>query len=85
MPFEFNALHIGSLSSPLFSLPGHLFDNSEVVGVNFPVSSFINHPSCFPLALHFLKKLRPKVIITLDKNSDCIDAPLPTNIVHVSN
>ncbi|CAI8600714.1 unnamed protein product [Vicia faba] len=83
MLFEFNALHIESLSSPSFPLPGHLFDNSEAVGVNFPVSSFINHPSCFPLALHFLKQLKPKVIVTLDKNSDRIDAPLPTNTVHV--
>lgn len=83
MPFEFNALHIESLSSPSFPLPDHLFDSNEAVGVNFPVSSFINHPSCFPLALHFLKQLRPKVIVTLDKNSDRIDAPLPTNTVHV--
>ncbi|XP_058752194.1 scarecrow-like protein 27 [Vicia villosa] len=83
MPFEFNALHIESLSSPSFPLPGHLFDSNEAVGVNFPVLSFINHPSCFPLALHFLKQLRPKVIVTLDKNSDRIDAPLPTNTVHV--
>lgn len=82
MPFEFNVLSIESLNSPSCSLPGHFFDN-EAIAVNFPVSCFISYPSFFPLALHFVKQLRPKVVVTLDRNCDQIDVPLPTNVVHV--
>lgn len=81
--FEFNVLNIESLNLPSCPLPGHFFDSNEAIGVNFPVSSFISNPSCFPVALHFLKQLRPKVVVTLDKNCDRMDVPLPTNVVHV--
>ncbi|XP_004506474.1 scarecrow-like protein 22 [Cicer arietinum] len=83
MSFEFNVLNIESLNSSSCPLPGHFFDSNEAIGVNFPVSSFISYPSCFPLALHFIKQLRPKVVVTLDKNCDRIDVPLQTNAVHV--
>ncbi|RHN59329.1 putative transcription factor GRAS family [Medicago truncatula] len=81
--FEFNVLNIESLNLPSCPLPGHFFDSNEAIGVNFPVSSFISNPSCFPVALHFLKQLRPKIVVTLDKNCDRMDVPLPTNVVHV--
>lgn len=83
MSFEFNVLNIESLNLPSCPLPGQFFDSNEAIGVNFPVSSFISNPSCFPVALHFLKQLRPKVVVTLDKNCDRMDVPLPTNVVHV--
>ncbi|TKY63673.1 Scarecrow protein 6 [Spatholobus suberectus] len=82
VPFEFNVLSIESLSSPSCPLLGQFFDN-EAIAVNMPVSSFTNYPSLFPSVLHFVKQLRPKVVVTLDRNCDRIDLPLPTNVVHV--
>ncbi|CAJ2655542.1 unnamed protein product [Trifolium pratense] len=83
MPFEFRILNMEFLNSPSFPQPAHFFDSNEAIGVNFPVSSFIGYPSSFPLALHFVKQLRPKVVVTLDKICDRFDVPLPTNVVHV--
>ncbi|KAK2433060.1 scarecrow protein [Trifolium repens] len=83
MPFEFSILNMEFLNSPSFPQTAHFFDSTEAIGVNFPVSSFISYPSSFPLALHFVKQLRPKVVVTLDKNCDRLDVPLPTNVVHV--
>ncbi|KAE9603193.1 putative transcription factor GRAS family [Lupinus albus] len=81
LSFELNVLSIESLNSPC-PLAGQFFDN-EAIAVNMPVSCFTNNPSLFPSALHFVKQLRPKVVVTLDRNCDRIDASLPTNVVHV--
>ncbi|GAU25691.1 hypothetical protein TSUD_266180 [Trifolium subterraneum] len=83
IPFEFSILNMEFLNSPSFPQPAHFFDSNEAIGVNLPVSSFISYPSSFPLALHFVKQLKPKVVVTLDKNCDRLDVPLPTNVVHV--
>jgi len=80
--FEFSVLNIESLHSPSSPLLGQFFDN-EAIAVNMPVSSFTNNPSLFPSALHFVKQLRPKVVVTLDRICDRIDVSLPTNAVHV--
>ncbi|KAJ1383684.1 hypothetical protein SESBI_43153 [Sesbania bispinosa] len=82
MSFELNVLNIESLNSPSCPLTGHFFDN-EAIAVNMPVSCFTNYPSLFPLVLHFVKQLRPKIVVTLDRNCDRIDVPLSTNVVHV--
>ncbi|XP_061363828.1 scarecrow-like protein 6 [Gastrolobium bilobum] len=82
MSFELHVLSIESLNSPSCPLRGQFFDN-EAIAVNMPVSCFTNYPSLVPSVLHFVKQLRPKVVVTLDKNCDRIDVPLPTNVVHV--
>ncbi|ESW06747.1 hypothetical protein PHAVU_010G072900 [Phaseolus vulgaris] len=80
--FEFSVLNIESLHSSSSPLVGQFFDN-EAIAVNMPVSSFTNNPSLFPSALHFVKQLRPKVVVTLDRICDRIDVSLPTKAVHV--
>ncbi|KAL2668006.1 hypothetical protein AAZV13_01G103700 [Glycine max] len=80
--FELNVFSIESLNSASCPLLGQFFDN-EAIAVNMPVSSFTNYPSLFPSVLHFVKQLRPKVVVTLDRICDRIDVPLPTNVVHV--
>ncbi|KAK7349681.1 hypothetical protein VNO77_07245 [Canavalia gladiata] len=82
MSFELNVLSIESLNSPSSALLGQFFEN-EAIGVNMPVSCFTNYPSLLPSVLHFVKQLRPKVVVSLDRNCDQIDVPLPTNVVHV--
>ncbi|RYR27272.1 hypothetical protein Ahy_B02g061612 isoform A [Arachis hypogaea] len=82
LSFELNILNIESLSSPSFPLASQFFD-SEAVAVNMPLSCFTHHPSLVPSVLHFVKQLRPKVVVTLDRNCDRIDVPLPTKVVHV--
>ncbi|KAE9610780.1 putative transcription factor GRAS family [Lupinus albus] len=82
LSFELNVLSIGSLESPSCPLAGQFFDN-EAIAVNMPISCFTNCSSLFPSALHFVKQLRPKVVVTLDRNCDQIDVSLPTNVVHV--
>ncbi|XP_061363834.1 scarecrow-like protein 6 [Gastrolobium bilobum] len=78
MSFELNVLSIESLNSPSC---GQFFDN-EAIAVNMPVSCFTNYPSLFPSVLRFIKQLRPKVVVTLDRNCDRIDVPFSTNVVH---
>ncbi|KAL1368873.1 hypothetical protein HN51_023017 [Arachis hypogaea] len=82
LSFELNILNIESLSSSSFPLASQFFD-SEAVAVNMPLSCFTHHPSLVPSVLHFVKQLRPKVVVTLDRNCDRIDVPLPTKVVHV--
>ncbi|XP_027336464.1 scarecrow-like protein 6 isoform X2 [Abrus precatorius] len=82
MSFELNVLSIESFNSPSCPLLGQFFDN-EAIAVNMPVSCFTNYPSLFPSVLHFVKQLRPKVVVTLDRNCDRIDVSLPINVVHV--
>ncbi|RYR72214.1 hypothetical protein Ahy_A02g006418 isoform A [Arachis hypogaea] len=82
LSFELHILNIESLSSPSFPLAGQFFDN-EAVAVNMPLSCFTHHPSLVPSVLHFVKQLRPKVVVTLGRNCDRNDVPLPTKVVHV--
>ncbi|KAK7260158.1 hypothetical protein RIF29_25966 [Crotalaria pallida] len=82
LTFELNVLNIESLNSASCPLAGQFFDN-EAIAVNMPVSCFTNYPSLFPSVLHFVKQLRPKVVVTLDRNCDQIDLSLPTIVVHV--
>ncbi|KAJ1383682.1 hypothetical protein SESBI_43151 [Sesbania bispinosa] len=81
MSFELNVISIESLNTPSCPLSDQFFDN-EAIGVNMPLSCFANHPSLFPSALRFVKQLRPKVVVTQDRNCDRIDLPFSTNIVH---
>ncbi|KAK7260155.1 hypothetical protein RIF29_25963 [Crotalaria pallida] len=80
MSFELNVLSIESLNSPS-PLASQFFDN-EAIAVNMPFSCFTNYPSLFPSVLRFVKQLRPKVVVTLDRNCDRIDVPFSTNVVH---
>ncbi|OIW00961.1 hypothetical protein TanjilG_10039 [Lupinus angustifolius] len=80
MSFELNVLSIESLNSTC-PLAGQFFDN-EAIAVNLPLSCFTNYPSVFPSVLRFVKQLRPKVVVTLDRNCDRIDVPFSTNVVH---
>ncbi|XP_019464932.1 PREDICTED: scarecrow-like protein 27 isoform X2 [Lupinus angustifolius] len=80
MSFELNVLSIESLNSPC-PLAGQFFDN-EAIAVNLPLSSFTNYPSLVPSVLRFVKQLRPKVVVTLDRNCDRIDVPFSTNVLH---
>ncbi|XP_015950600.1 scarecrow-like protein 6 [Arachis duranensis] len=82
LSFELHILNIESLSSPSFPLAGQFFDN-EAVAVNMPLSCFTHHPSLVPSVLHFVKQLSPKVVVTLGRNCDRNDVPLPTKVVHV--
>ncbi|XP_057458403.1 scarecrow-like protein 6 [Lotus japonicus] len=75
MCFELNVLSIESLNSFQF------FDD-EAIAVNMPVSCLANYPSLSPSILQFVKQLRPKVVVTMDRNCDRIDVPFATNVAH---
>ncbi|ESW06745.1 hypothetical protein PHAVU_010G072700 [Phaseolus vulgaris] len=81
MSFEFNVLSTESLNTSSCPLSVQYYDN-EATAVNMPLSCFTNYPTLFPLVLRFVKQLRPKVVVTLDRNCDQLDAPFSTNIVH---
>ncbi|KAK7390186.1 hypothetical protein VNO78_25485 [Psophocarpus tetragonolobus] len=81
MSFELNVLSIESLNTPSCPLSGQFYNN-EAIAVNMPLSSFTNYPSMFPTVLRFVKQLRPKVVVTTDRNCDRIDVPFSTNVVH---
>ncbi|XP_027336050.1 scarecrow-like protein 6 isoform X2 [Abrus precatorius] len=81
MAFELNVLSIESLNTPSCPLSGQFYEN-EAIAVNMPLSCFTNYPSLFPSVLRFVKQLRPKVVVTLDRNCDRFDVPFATNVVH---
>ncbi|KAI4356737.1 hypothetical protein L6164_000732 [Bauhinia variegata] len=79
--FELNVMSIESLNSGSWPMPARSSD-SETIAVNWPISSFSNHPSLFPLALRFVKQLMPKVVVTLDRSCDRTDIPFPHSLIH---
>ncbi|KAK7339357.1 hypothetical protein VNO77_20018 [Canavalia gladiata] len=78
MSFELEILSLESLNSASWPQPLH---DCEAVVANLPISSFSNYPSYLPLALHFLKQLLPKIVVTLDRSCDRTDVPFPQHLV----
>ncbi|KAG9152654.1 hypothetical protein Leryth_027670 [Lithospermum erythrorhizon] len=81
MLLEFDIMNIDSLNSRSWPLPHHVTEN-EAVAVNLPVSSFSNNHLPLSLVLQFVKRLSPKIVVSLDRGCDRTDLPFPNHVIH---
>ncbi|XP_039168921.1 scarecrow-like protein 22 [Eucalyptus grandis] len=81
---EFEVVNIEALSSSSWPEPLNIRDG-EAIAVNLPIASFSSHPSILPSVLRFIKQLSPKIVVSLDRSCDRIDAPFPQHVVQALN
>ncbi|KAI6706566.1 hypothetical protein NL676_009528 [Syzygium grande] len=77
---EFEVVNIEALSSSSWPQPLNILDG-EAIAVNLPIASFSTHPSILPSVVQFIKQLSPKIVVSLDRSCDRIDAPFPQHVV----
>ncbi|XP_038990535.1 scarecrow-like protein 6 [Hibiscus syriacus] len=73
--FELEVLNIDSL--PMFR-----YNENEAFAVNFPVWSVSSQPSILPNVLRFVKQLRPKIVVSIDRGCDRNDLAFPQHIIN---
>ena len=76
MAFEIEIANFESLNFGAWPLPLHL-PESEVLTVNLPIGPSSNGPSTLPLVLHFVKRLSPKITVSLDRVCNRTDVSFP--------
>ncbi|EPS74456.1 hypothetical protein M569_00292, partial [Genlisea aurea] len=80
IPFEFQAIGIDSLgSSGPWLLPESKAED-EGVAVNLPFGSL---PSSMPSILSFLKRLSPRIVVSVETGCDRTDLSFADHVVHV--
>ncbi|KAL8226950.1 hypothetical protein R6Q57_016782 [Mikania cordata] len=50
---------------------------NETVAVNFPIWSAFSNLSAIPSILHFVKQLKPRIVVSLDRGCERTDLPFP--------
>ncbi|XP_074329315.1 scarecrow-like protein 22 [Apium graveolens] len=55
---------------------------NEAVAVNFPLWSASNHLPALPSLLSFIKRLSPKIMVSMDRGCERIDLPYPQHLLH---
>ncbi|KAG8382419.1 hypothetical protein BUALT_Bualt05G0075300 [Buddleja alternifolia] len=80
--FELEVVNIDSFDPNLNSVSSFRSSETEAIAVNFPVWSFANYLSALPSYLCFIKKLSPKILVSLDCGCERIDLPFPRHILH---
>nr|ACV95482.1 SCL6 [Citrus trifoliata] len=81
MPFELEILSLEALNSASLALPFRGLE-SEATAVNLPIGTFCNYPATFPSVLCFVKQLKPKIVVSLDRGCDRTDVPFPHHTIH---
>ncbi|KAI3741207.1 hypothetical protein L1987_58877 [Smallanthus sonchifolius] len=79
--FDLEIVSIDVLASNSWSLPFHVTDN-EAIAVNLPIHVFSNHQTQIPSVLRFVKSLRPKIVVSVDRGCDRTDLPLSNHVIH---
>ncbi|XP_022868378.1 scarecrow-like protein 6 [Olea europaea var. sylvestris] len=81
--FELVVVNVDSFdpnSSPLSSFRE---SESEAIAVNFPIWSFASHLSLLFPFLCFIKKLSPKILVSLDRGCERVDLPFSCHILNM--
>ncbi|CAH9096771.1 unnamed protein product [Cuscuta europaea] len=79
--FEFEIVTIDSLND---LVDGVLEDDSgEAIAVNLPVSCFTAHQLSHASVLGFVKKLSPKIVVSIDRPCDRTDLQFPHQVISV--
>ncbi|KAL2461452.1 Scarecrow-like protein 6 [Abeliophyllum distichum] len=80
--FELVVVNVDSFdpnSSPLSSFRA---SESEAIAVNFPIWSFASHLSLLTPFICFIKKLSPKILVSLDRGCERTDLPFSHHILN---
>ncbi|XP_073134612.1 scarecrow-like protein 22 [Henckelia pumila] len=80
--FELHVVNIDSFDPNSGSVPLFRSSESEVVAVNFPIWSFTSCLPSLPSYICLIKKLSPKIIVSLDHGFERIDLPFSHHILH---
>ncbi|KAK4422852.1 Scarecrow-like protein 6 [Sesamum alatum] len=79
--FELEVVNIDSFDPNCSSISSLRSSESEAIAVNFPVWSFTSYLSALPSYLCLMKKLSPKVLVSLGRGCERIDLPFPHHIL----
>ncbi|KAJ0914229.1 putative transcription factor GRAS family [Helianthus annuus] len=80
--FEFEIVNIDALASASWCLPFNVSDNdNEAVAVNLPVHVFSNYQTQIPAVLRFVKRLSPKIVVSVDRGCDRTDLPFANHLI----
>ncbi|XP_075522919.1 scarecrow-like protein 6 isoform X3 [Primulina tabacum] len=80
--FELDVVNIDSFDPNSGSVPLFRASESEVIAVNFPIWSFTSCLPSLPSYICLIKKLSPKIIVSLDHGFERIDLPFSHHILH---
>ncbi|XP_073298854.1 scarecrow-like protein 6 isoform X3 [Primulina huaijiensis] len=80
--FELDVVNIDSFDPNSGSVPLFRASESEVIAVNFPIWSFTSCLPSLPSYICLIKKLSPKIIVSLDPGFERIDLPFSHHILH---
>ncbi|XP_020547697.1 scarecrow-like protein 22 isoform X2 [Sesamum indicum] len=79
--FELEVVNIDSFDPNCSSVSSLRSSESEVIAVNFPVWSFTSYLSALPSYLCLMKKLSPKVLVSLGRGCERGDLPFSHHIL----
>ncbi|XP_073302272.1 scarecrow-like protein 22 [Primulina huaijiensis] len=80
--FELDVVNIDSFDPNSGSVPLFRSSESEAIAVNFPIWSFTSCLSSLPSYICLIKKLSPKIIVSLDRGFERTDLPFSHHILH---
>ncbi|KZV47108.1 scarecrow-like protein 22 [Dorcoceras hygrometricum] len=80
--FELDVVNIDSFDPNSGSVSLFRSSESEAIAVNFPIWSFTSCLSSLPSYISLIKKLSPKIIVSLDRGFERIDLPFSHHILH---
>ncbi|KAL0373026.1 UNVERIFIED_CONTAM: Scarecrow-like protein 6 [Sesamum calycinum] len=79
--FELEVVNIDSFDPNCSSVSSLRSSESEVIAVNFPIWSFTNYLSVLPSYLCLMKKLSPKVLVSMGRGCERGDVPFSHHIL----
>ncbi|XP_022860331.1 scarecrow-like protein 6 isoform X2 [Olea europaea var. sylvestris] len=80
--FNLEVMNIDSFDPNSNSLSSFRSSKNETIVVNFPIWSMESHLSVLPSLLCFIKKLSPKIMVSLDRGCDRTDLPFSGHILN---
>ncbi|KAK6947589.1 Transcription factor GRAS [Dillenia turbinata] len=80
--FQLEIVNFDSFDPTSLQMPVFRPSRADAVVVNFPTWSSSNCPSAIPVLLQFIKKLSPKIVVSLDNGFDRHDLPFSLHIHH---
>ncbi|CAI9772486.1 unnamed protein product [Fraxinus pennsylvanica] len=80
--FKLEVVNIDSFDPNSNLVSSFRSSKSEAIVVNFPIWSMESHLSVLPSHLCFIKKLSPKILVTLDRGCDRTDLPFSSHILN---
>ncbi|KAI3453511.1 hypothetical protein Pfo_010174 [Paulownia fortunei] len=80
--FELEVVNIDSFNPNCNSVSSFRSSEGEAIAVNFPIWSFTSYLSALPSYLFLIKRLAPKILVSLGCGCERIDLPFSHHILH---